>query len=187
MIEYNKKYYVSSILKQLSPKRDAINTYVTSDNLIIGMFQGKRGEFPDIDYIVKVLKPGKDERPFPPEHNLWVVDLMMKIFEYRDEVRELLKYYLEFYDNVKPFNNAIERNGYKLKTVDSINEKFSKINQKNTLSIDYVAIMIELFCINEKRNTGAYMFKNILETLLQYVDDKVDYITVMRATKAGYR
>ena len=88
---------------------------------------------------------------------------------------------------MKPFNKAIERNGYKLQTVDFIKENFSKINQKNTLSIDYVAIMIELFCINEKRNTGAYMFKNILETLLQYVDDKVDYITVMRATKAGYR
>ena len=98
MIEYNEKYYSLNKLKQLKPKRYAINTYNTSDNLLIGMFQGKRGQFPEIDFIVRVLKPGKDEKPFPPEHNLWVVDLMMKIIDYRDEVRELLKYYLEFYN-----------------------------------------------------------------------------------------
>jgi hypothetical protein len=151
------------------------------------MFQGNRGQFPEIDFIVRVLKPGINEKPFPPEHNLWVVDLMMKIFEYRNEVRDLVKYYLEFYENVNPFNNANERIGYKLQTIEYVKNNFSKINQENTLSIEYVAIMIELFCINEKRNNGAYMFKNILEILLKYIDNEVDYITVMRSTKAGYR
>jgi hypothetical protein len=187
MIIYNEKYYSLNKLKQRKPKRDAINTYLTSDNLLIGMFQGSKGQFPEIDFIVRVLKPGKDEIPFPPEHNLWVVDLMMKIFDYREEVRDLVKYYLQFYENAIPFNSANERIGYQLQTIEYIKNNFSKINQENTLSIEYVAIMIELFCINEKRNNGAYMFKNILETLLKYIDNKVDYITVMRSTKAGFR
>jgi hypothetical protein len=149
MIKYNENYFVANTLKQRSPKRDAINTYKTSDNILIGMFQGKKGDFPKIEFIVRVLKPGEDERPFPPEHNLWVVDLMMKIFEYRDEVREILEYYIDFYEKVEPFKTPQERIGYRLKTLDYIKKNFSKINQKNTLSIEYVAIMIELFCIND--------------------------------------
>lgn len=119
------------------------------------MFQGSRGQFPNIDFVVKILKPGENERLIPPPHSFWVVDLMMKIIEHRNEVIEILEYYANYYNNLQPFNTPQERVNYQLETVQYITEKYSKINQPHTLSINYVAIIIELFCKNEKRNAGA--------------------------------
>ena len=42
--------------------------------------------------------------------------------------------------------------------------------------------MIELFCYCEKRNTGAYMFKDLLNTLKDYMLGKVDYMHVIKAS-----
>jgi hypothetical protein len=186
-MKYNEKYYVKNTLWQLSPKRQAINTFITKDAVIIGMFQGNRGQFKEIDFIVRVLKCGENETPFPPPHSFWVVDLMLKISEFRNEVKEILEYYLSFYDSVVPFKNASSRNNYKLQTVDFITQKYNYIEQQHTLSLEYVSIIIELFCINEKRNDGAYMFRDLLKILLDYTNNKADYIQVMQATKPGFR
>ena len=181
---YNEKYFHDGALWQLNRKPNirAINTYVTKDGIIIGMFQGSRGQHPEIDFKVRVLKPGIEERPILPPHIFWVVDLMMKINTFKEEVNEILNYYLEFYDTVIPFENPEDRNDYKLKTVEYIAKKFHHIEQSFTLSLEYVAIIIELFCINEKRNEGAYMFRDLLKMLLDYTNNKADYIQVLQAS-----
>lgn len=184
---YNEKYFHDNCLWQLRPAAKAINTYVTTDGVVIGMFQGSKGQFPKIDFIVKILKSGADERPFPPLHSLWVVDLMLKINDYKKEVREILTYYIKFYDDLVPFQSANARKDYKLQTVNYIVKKYSHLEQKHTLSLEYVAIIIELFCLNEKRNKGAYMFRNLLQKLLDYTNGNVDYIEVMRASAPGFR
>ena len=51
---YNQKYYHDNSLWQLRPAAKAINTYETIDGIIVGMFQGERGQFPEIDFIVKI-------------------------------------------------------------------------------------------------------------------------------------
>lgn len=184
---YNNKYFHDDELWQLKPKRKAINVYTTEEGLKIGMFQGNRGQFPDIDFVVKILKPGENERLIPPPHSFWVVDLMMKIIEHRQEVIEILEFYLNYYNNLQPFNTPQERQSYELQTVEEITTKYSKINQNHTLSINYVAVIIELFCKNEKRNAGAYMFRDLLLTLLKYAKNEVDYMTVIIASQPGYR
>jgi hypothetical protein len=151
------------------------------------MFQGSRGQFPNIDFVVKILKPGLNEKSIPPPHSFWVVDLMMKIVDHKEQVVEILEYYTEYYTNLQPFSTPKERENYLLETVDYITKKYSLINQNHTLSINYVAIIIELFCKNEKRNTGAYMFRNLLETLLKYAKNEVDYMTVIIASQPGFR
>ncbi|MCB0513773.1 MAG: hypothetical protein KDC60_05020 [Bacteroidetes bacterium] len=184
---YNSKYYFNNELWQLRPKRKAINIYKTEEGLLIGMFQGSRGQFPDIDYVVKILKPGQNEVLISPPHSFWVVDLMMKIVEHREQVIEILEYYSNYYNNLQPFNTPQERGNYQLETVDYITQKYSIINQKHTLSINYVAIIIELFCKNEKRNAGAYMFRDLLHTLLKYAKNEVDYMTVIIASQPGFK
>jgi hypothetical protein len=184
---YNPNYFYDNELWQLRPKRKAINVYTTEEGLKIGMFQGSRGHSPNIDFVVKILKPGQYEKPIPPPHSFWVVDLMMKIVEHREKVIEILEYYSDYYNNVQPFNAPEERENHNLETVEHITDKYSIINQPHTLSINYVAIIIELFCKNEKRNAGAYMFRNLLQTLLKYAKNEVDYMTVIIASQPGFR
>jgi fructose-1,6-bisphosphatase len=186
-MKYNQKYYHDNELWQLRPKRKAINIYTTEEGLKIGMFQGKRGQFPNIDYVVKILKPEVNGKLIPPPHSFWVVDLMMKIIEHRKEVIEILEFYADFYNTVIPFNAPEDRENHNLETVEYITQNYSRINQPHTLSINYVAIIIELFCKNEKRNDGAYMFRDLLQTLLKYAKNEVDYMTVIIASQPGFR
>ena len=186
-MNYNPKYYHDNNLWTLRPKRCAINVYTTEEGLKVGMFQGERGQFPDIDFVVKILKPGLNEKLISPPHSFWVVDLMMKTIDRREEVVEIVEYYISYYDTLVPFNLPNERVNYKLETVDFITSKYSIINQTHTLSINYVAIIIELFCKNEKRNTGAYMFRDLLTTLLKYAKNEVDYMSVILASQPGFK
>lgn len=180
--EYNIKYYYNNALHQLSPKKTAFKTFVLSNGLIVGTFQGKKGDHPELDFVVKILRKGSNEKAEPPIHTYWVVDLMLKSHSHPDEIREILDYYIDFYDNCAPFETVEERNSYTPQTVDYIMRKYGHIDARHTLPMDYIALVIELFCLCEKRNNGAYMFRNILHILKDYIDGNADYMNVIKAS-----
>jgi hypothetical protein len=178
-IIYNSKYYDGVHLWQLSPKERAFKTYKIKDGTLVALFQGKRGANPKIDFKLKILVPGPDKKPVLPPHTYWVVDLLLKIPEYRKEVQEIIQYYIDYYDRATPFTTVEERNNFKLKTVEEITKRYVYIEQDYTLSLDYVATVIELFSKNEKATPGAYMFRNLLITLKEYIDGKKHYTEVL--------
>ncbi|MGC9968813.1 MAG: hypothetical protein ABSC29_03760 [Minisyncoccia bacterium] len=183
---YNPKYYDGTNLKQIRPNVSAFKTYTTRDGTLIGLFQGSRGANPELDFVIKILIPGGDKRLRPPTHTFWVVDLLLKIPQYRAEVREIIEYYIKFYDRSKPFFSVEERNNYQLETVEEITSKYAHIDQPYTLSLDYVATVIELFSKNEKLRAGAYMFHDLLTALRDYIDNKLHYTEVLQAALPGY-
>jgi len=184
---YNPKYYDGTRLWQLSPKECAFKTYRIKDGTIIGLFQGKRGANPEIDFKLKMLVPGIDKKPILLPHTYWVVDLLLKIPEYRKEVREIVQYYIDYYDRIKPFSTVKERNESTLETVEEITKRYAHIEQSYTLSLDFVATVIELFCKNEKLTPGAYWFRTLLLTLRDYIDGKKHYVEVLEAALPGFK
>lgn len=187
MLVYNSRYYDGTNLAQLRPRLTAFKTYQTKNGTLIGLFQGSRGARPDIDFVIKILIPGTDKVLRPPTHTFWVVDLLLKIPQYRKEVREIVEYYIDYYESTAPFSSVEERNNYQLETVEVITSRYAHIEQGYTLSLDYVAIIVELFCKNEKINPGAYMFRNLLLALRDYIDGKLHYTEVLQAAMPGYR
>lgn len=184
---YNPRYYDGINLRQITPRKIAFKKYQTQDGTLIGLFQGNRGERPEIDFVVKILIPGYNKKLRPPTHTFWVVDLLLKIPEHKDEVREIVQYYIEYYNRAKPFSSIEERNNYQLETLGEITTHYTNLEQAYTLSLDYVAIIIELFCKNEKRMSGAYMFRNLLLTLRDYIDGDKHYTEVLQAAQPGFR
>lgn len=180
---YNKKYYFDGVLHQLKPKAEAIHTYVLSDGTIIAMFQGKRGSHPDLDFIIRLLREGEDERPTTPPHVYWIVNLIIKSQRYPEKVKEIVEYYLDFYDKCVPFNSIQERAQYEPLTVEEITSKYADVVVNKTLPIDYIALVIELFCVCEKRNEGAYMFKDLLNKVKAYIDGDLDYMHLLQGFK----
>ena len=185
--EYNPKYFDGTTFRQLSPKLQAFKTYVLSDGTVLALFQGNRGANPAIDFKIKALFPGADRVPAPPPHMFWVVDLLLKIGQHRKEVREIVEYYINFYATCAPFSTVQERDNYQLRTVGHITKTYAHIEQAETLPLEYVAIVVELFCINEKRAPDAYMFKNLLEALRDFIDGKRHHTDVLKAAEPGYR
>lgn len=183
---YNPNYYDGTNLTQLRPRLVAFRTYKTKDGTLIGLFQGNRGARPDIDFVIKILIPGDDKRLRPPTHTFWVVDLLLKIPQFKNEVREIIQYYIDYYERTTPFSSVQERNNYQLETIDDITTRYARLEQSYTLSLDYVATVIELFCKNEKINPGAYMFRGLLFALRDYIDDNKHYTEVLQAAMPGY-
>lgn len=185
--EYNERYFHDDALHQLSPKKTAFRTQILSNGIIVALFQGSRGAHKDLDFVVKVLRPGKDERPEPPIHTYWVVDLMIKSHKYPKEIKEILDFFIDFYEKCEPFETVEERDSYSPKTVKLIYDKYKYIDIFKTLPMDYIAFVIEYFSLCEKRNEGAYMFKNILLALKKYIDGELDYMHVIKASMPGFR
>ncbi len=185
-MEYNPNYFDGKDLWQMRPHLKAFKTYKMKDGTLVGLFQGNRGVRPDIDFVIKILIPGEGKRLTPPTHTFWVVDLLLKIPEFKKEVREIVQYYIDFYDKTKAFLSAEERNVYNLETVEEITKKYAYIEQSYTLPLEYVCMMIELFSKNEKIYEGAYMFKNLLLSLREYIDGNKHYTEVLRAAQPGF-
>lgn len=97
-----------------------------------------------------------------------------------------MQYYIDYYARTNPFSSVQERNSYQLETVGEITTRYAQIEQQYTLSLDYVATVIELFCKNEKINPGAYMFRDLLFTLRDYIDGNKHYTEVLQAAMPGF-
>lgn len=186
LLAYNPSYYDGTSLIQLRPRLIAFKTYKMKDGTLIGLFQGNRGARPDIDFVIKILIPGYDKKLRPPTHTFWVVDLLLKIPQFKNEVREIVQYYIDYYERTTPFSSVQERNNYQLETIDDITTRYARLEQSYTLSLDYVATVVELFCKNEKINPGAYMFRGLLFALRDYIDDNKHYTEVLQAAMPGY-
>ena len=184
---YNQNYYDGINLMQMRPREVAFKTHKMLDGTLIGLFQGSRGVRPDIDFVIKILIPGPDKKLRPPTHTFWVVDLLLKIPQYKNEVREIVQYYIDYYGRTAPFSSVQERNSYQLETVGEITTRYAQLEQPYTLSLDYVATVIELFCKNEKINPDAYMFRDLLLSLRDYIDGNKHYTEVLQAAMPGYR
>lgn len=178
-IQYNENYYIDGVLWQRSPRQPAIRTFVANDGTIIGMFQGQRGARIDLDFRVKILQPKPDARPFLLPHDEWVVDLLLKAQHYREEVSQILNYYLDFYERCRPFSSIQERAEYRPQTIEDIESHFGNIDVPGTISIGGMAIILELFCLCEKQNPGAHQFKLALQWTKECVTGQRDFKNVL--------
>ena len=124
---YNPNYYDGTSLMQMRPRLTAFKTHKTHDGTLIGLFQGNRGARPDIDFVIKILIPGSDKKLLPTTHTFWVVDLLLKIPQFKNEVKEIVQFYIDYYERTKPFSSVEERNNYQLESVEEITNRYSKL------------------------------------------------------------
>ena len=124
------------------------------------MFQGSRGSYPELDFIVKYVDPGKRMRT--PSHTHWIVDLLVKAEFNKEMVGLLCKRYIEIYDVMTPFNTVEERNNYELQYVEDTMDLFQDLDNHGYLSLEFISTIIELFILCEKRSDDAFMFKGTI-------------------------
>ena len=173
-------------MKQLNyTKKGEVHTpllyWRTDDKTTVAIYQGERGENPELDFIVKYKEDGKRLRM--PSHTHWIVDLLVKA-EYNKEL--LLSYVnnlIEFYDNTTPFSSLEERNGYELKFVNVMNLRYNDLNNHGYYTISTLTSFIELFSLCEKQTTGAFMFKGLLTLIKEYCEGKKDFYQIVGYSK----
>ena len=163
------------------PRVESINQFKLEDGTLVALFQGFRGENPDLDFIVKYKEPNKRLRT--PSHTHWIVDLIVKGEVYREDTLHLVEELIEIYDNVTPFTTIEERNTYELIYAHEIARDYSWLDGTGSLSLELIGTLVELFSKCEKQTTGAFMFKSMLTLVKDYLEGKKDYYQIIGTSK----
>ena len=156
-----------------------LKTWSFEDQTEIGIYQGFRGENPDLDFIVKYKSKGQRLRT--PSHTHWIVDLLVKCEYSKKIVGEYVQTMLNYYNNTEPFKTVNERDNYELSFYPTID--YDSLNQHGYYSIETLTAFIELFTKCEKQTTGAFMFKTLLQLVKDYCDGKKDFYQIVGYSK----
>jgi len=138
-------------------RHNPLKYYVTGDGTAIGIYQGFRGENPDL------------------------VDLLVKCEYSKKIVGEYVQTMLDYYERTEPFNSVDERNNYELLFYPTFD--YDSLNQHGYYSIETLTAFIELFTKCEKQTTGAFMFKTLLQLVKDYCDGKKDFYQIVGYSK----
>lgn len=156
-----------------------LKTWSFNDQTEIGIYQGFRGENPDLDFIVKYKSKGQRLRT--PSHTHWIVDLLVKCEYSKEIVGEYVQKMLDYYEITEPFTTVEERNNYELSFYPTFD--YDILNQHGYYSIETLTAFIELFTKCEKQTTGAFMFKTLLQLVKDYCDGKKDFYQIVGYSK----
>jgi len=156
-----------------------LKTWSFEDQTEIGIYQGFRGENPNLDFIVKYKSKGQRLRT--PSHTHWIVDLLVKCEYSKEIVGEYVQTMLDYYERTESFNTVEERNNYELSFYTTFD--YNSLNQHGYYSIETLTAFIELFTKCEKQTTGAFMFKTLLQLVKDYCDGKKDFYQIVGYSK----
>ena len=173
-------------MKQLNYKRKGevhspLLYWTTDDRTTIAIYQGVRGENPELDFIVKYKEEGKRLRT--PSHTHWIVDLLVKAERDKELLLSYVNNLILIYENSEPFNCVEERDTYELRHNYVMDLRYNELNGCGYYSISTLTAFIELFSICEKQTSGAFMFKGLLEMVKEYCQGKKDFYQIVGYSK----
>ena len=158
-----------------------ITFWNTDDKTTIAIYQGVRGENPDLDFIVKYKEEGKRLRT--PSHTHWIVDLLVKAEHNKELVLSYVENLIVMYDNTEPFIDVKTRDEYELTHNYIMNLRYNELNGCGYYSVSTLTAFIELFSICEKQTSGAFMFRGLLGMVKEYCEGKKDFYQIVGYSK----
>ena len=160
-----------------SPIKYWRSDYVTE----VAIYQGNRGERPDLDFIVKYKEEGKRLRT--PSHTHWIVDLLVKAETNHTVLLEFVDDLIKMYDETTPFKSLDEMRQYQLKSPVLLSGKYQVLQGHGYYSIQTLSAFIELFSKCEKQTSGAFMFRGLLTLIKEYCEGKKDFYQIVGYSK----
>jgi hypothetical protein len=94
-----------------------------------------------------------------------------------------VKEWIDLYEVIEPFKSEQERKEYNLVYKDYFNEKYFTLDNLSDFSVEFVSTLIELFIRCEKQTPNAFMFKNLLQLVSDYCENKKDFYQVVSYSK----
>jgi hypothetical protein len=174
------------IMKHLQFNKNGMNHqpikhWRVDDVTEVAIYQGERGERPDLDFIVKYKEEGKRLRT--PSHTHWIVDLLVKSEVSKDNLLSFVNDMIKIYDETVPFQSVEERYNYLLKFPTQMVTKHSTLQGHGYYSVQTLTAFIELFSKCEKQSTGAFMFRGLLSLVKEYCEGQKDFYQIVGYSK----
>jgi hypothetical protein len=173
-------------MKHLQFNKKGINhkpiKYWKTDNVTeVAIYQGSRGENPDLDFIVKYKEEAKRLRT--PSHTHWIVDMLIKAEVNKSALLKYVNNMIELYDETTTFKTVEERNNYTLRQPNLMGSRYNVLQGHGYYSVETLTSFIELFSKCEKQTTGAFMFRNLLTLIKEYCEGTKDFYQIVGYSK----
>ena len=153
-----------------------------TDNVTeVAIYQGSRGEKPDIDFIVKYREEGKRLRT--PSHTHWIVDMLVKAEFNKTVLLNYVNDMIKLYDETTPFESVEERDNYTLRQPNLMTLKYNVLQGHGYYTIGTLTSFIELFSKCEKQSNGAFMFRSLLTLIKEYCEGTKDFYQIVGYSK----
>ena len=171
-------------MKHLQFNKKGINhkpiKYWKTDNVTeVAIYQGERGERPDLDFIVKYKEEGKRLRT--PSHTHWIVDMLVKAEVNKPVLLDYVIDMIKLYDETTPFQSVEDRNNYVLNQPQIT--KYSVLEGHGYYSVGTLTAFIVLFSKCEKQTTEAFMFRGLLTLIKDYCEGTKDFYQIVGYSK----
>jgi hypothetical protein len=153
---------------------------LTDGNFLI-MYQGNRGDCPDLDFIIKYKNVNSRLRA--PSHTHWIVDLLLKSQLSPDRVCQFIKEWIDIYEIAEPFKTQEERVNYDLVYTEFFVENYWDLDNIGSFSVEFLSALLEMFVKCEKQTKNAFMFKNLLVLVKEYCEGTKDFYQVVSYSK----
>lgn len=151
----------------------------------VAIYQGERGQNPELDFVVKYKEEGKRLRT--PSHTHWIVDLLVKgsyssIFK-MNYLYSFINDLIKIYDESVKFTSVQERNTYDLKYPQEMGNKHIQLRGHGYYTVETITAFVELFSKCEKQSDGAFMFRGLLTLVKEYCEGKKDFYQIVGLSK----
>ncbi|MEW6617690.1 MAG: hypothetical protein AB1333_04740 [Patescibacteria group bacterium] len=161
----------------------AFKEFTLSDGTIIGVFQGDRGMEKQVDIRICYKDKFTKSKKRTPKHIHWVIDLLIKKEHDKELTLRFVKYLRDMYNRVKPFQNKAEQQRCELKeTTKEKLKEFEPLNQYGEYTVEFIGHLIELMIIMEKNHRQPFVFKDLLDAI---INGKEIFVIVSKATQIG--
>ena len=147
----------------------------------VAIYQGDRGQNPELDFIVKYREEGKRLRT--PSHTHWIVDLLVKSSYKSIYLDNFVGDLIKIYDESVKFNSVDERKIYTLNHPQRMAAKYPQLQGYGYYTVETMTAFIELFSKCEKQTDGAFMFRSLLSLVKDFCEGKKDFYQVVGLSK----
>jgi hypothetical protein len=147
-----------------------IRVITLNNGVSIGVYQGDRWEKPELDILVK-YKDNKGSRLRTPKHIHWVIDLLIKKEHNRLLTLEFLHYLRDLYLRIERFENKQQQENVAIVFASEGQlKKFEELDLYGEYSIYFIWTLIELFIRMEKNHPNPFIFKDLVDALIEEKD-----------------
>ncbi len=167
------------------PRLYSIKNIKLKNGVTIGIFQGSKGQRPELDMVIKYLDPSKSSKVRTPKHIHWVIDLLIKKEHSKALTMDFISYLRSMWDTLEPLKTKNEQLNVDQKlTPNKDLARFEDLNIYGEYSVEFIAYITELFVIEEKTGMeDAHVFKELFDALLA---EKDIFYVVSKATQIGH-
>lgn len=141
-----------------------------SGDYVLYVFEGCKGQHPDLDICIMYTSPHNSSRR-TPKHILWTIDILLKREHQKRLTCDFLYRIKAYWDSCKELNsrdfNAIKSLVDSL-SVDSVSTNYSKLASYGEYPPDFLYLLLCLLAVQEKTGMdGAFRFGGVVDALLK--------------------